>query len=571
MSSDDNPFADLLADYVAECLPLADDVVERALLLERAWAASEDRDDVSAPLKGLLHTLKGNSAMMGLVPLQSLAHLLEDLVGLLLDDPGCRDAGAALLVRGACLLADLIRGATNGPIPDGAVTNFTEEARALLQADHGARDVAQVEQRGTDRRQTERRTQRMPAEVGTDGAVSTIRVDSTRLDALLETFGEAMIAQSGLRDAMRRQTARGRPGREVMALEQAVLGVERTLKRLEGALMETRLLPLSTTFGRFTRQVRDLAHAEAKLVRLEVAGGDTRLDKTIIDRLGEPLVHLLTNAIIHGIESPAEREARGKSREAVIALRAVQRSDRVLLTVTDDGRGLDPERILVKARALGHAPASEAPSRAEVYSLAFLPGLSTTEGVSALSGRGVGLDVVASSIRALGGQVAVTSEPGRGTTFTLRLPLTVAVLRSLLVEIDGERYALPLADVAETVKASSQSFHQVARQGVMTWRGDVIPVLDGGQVLGGKTGANPGVARRYCIVLRGAARHRGLMVDALLGHHEVVVKALDPALGRPSAVAAATILGDGRVACILDTTRIGEGMADPVRPAAGAA
>jgi two-component system chemotaxis sensor kinase CheA len=327
--------------------------------------------------------------------------------------------------------------------------------------------------------------------------------------------------------------------------------------------METRLLPISTVFSRFTRLVRDLAHSEGKHVRLEVAGGETRLDKTVIDRLGEPLVHLITNAVIHGIERPEERVGRGKPAEAVITLRAVQRSDRVILTVTDDGRGLDPEGILRKARALGQAPTVEAPSLAEIYALAFLPGLSTADRVSQLSGRGVGLDVVASSIRALSGNVSVGSEPGRGTTFSLRLPLTVAVLRSLLVEVSDERYALPLADVAETVRVRPETLHQVARQGMMTWRGEVIPVLDGGQLLGGGRMES----RPYCVVLRSAARHRGIMVDALLGHHEVVVKALDPALGRPPSVAAATILGDGRVACILDTGRLADGWVEPVATA----
>ncbi|MEO8138998.1 MAG: chemotaxis protein CheW, partial [Gemmatimonadota bacterium] len=180
---------------------------------------------------------------------------------------------------------------------------------------------------------------------------------------------------------------------------------------------------------------------------------------------------------------------------------------------------------------------------------------------------GVGLDVVASSIRTLGGHVSVASEPGRGTTFTLRLPLTVAVLRAMLVDIDGERYALPLADVAETVRVSGQTIHQVGRQGLLTWRGEVIPVMDGGSALGGL----PSDARRYCVILRSSARHRGLLVDNLLGHHEVVVKALDPALGRPAAVAAATILGDGRVACILDTGRLGEGSIEPAARARGAA
>ncbi|HXI19569.1 MAG TPA: chemotaxis protein CheA, partial [Gemmatimonadales bacterium] len=431
-------------------------------------------------------------------------------------------------------------------------------------AEPGAWDTPQLERREANRRQTERRSRRATGEMGADGTVVTIRVDSARLDALLESFGEAMIAHAGLRDAAGSVIARRRTMPEAAALEQAMLSLERTLKRLEGALMATRLLPVSTLFTRFTRQVRDLAHAEDKQVRLEVAGGETRLDKTIIDRLGEPLVHLLTNALVHGIESPAERQAAGKPAQAVITLRAVQRSDRVLLTVSDDGRGLDPERILVKARALGVAPKSDHPSRAEIYALAFLPGLSTAEGVSALAGRGVGLDVVAGSIRALGGQVSVSSEAGRGTTFTLRLPLTMAVLRALLVEVDGERYAVPLADVAETLRVGSQAFHQVARQGILTWRGEVVPVLDGGEALGGQSGGE----RRYCMILRTAARHRGLLVDAVLGHYEVVVKALDPTLGRPAAIAAATILGDGRVACILDTGRLGE---RPVATTAGAA
>lgn len=567
MSAEENPFAALLGEYRSECLPLAEEAVERVLTLERAWAEGDDAAEVHAPLKGLLHTLKGNSAMMGLTPLQGLAHVLEDLVGLLGREGEARSAGAPLLVRGAGLLADLVRGVTAGPLPDGAAEQYQEEARAFLAADRGARDVAHEERRESDRRRTERRTTRAAGEVSEAGAITTIRVDSRRLDALLETFGEAMIAQAGIQDAARLLRTRRRTSPEVAQLDQALLGLERTLKRLEGALMETRLLPLSTLFGRFTRQVRDLAHGESRRVRLEVAGGETTLDKTIIDRLGEPLVHLLTNAIIHGIEPPEERERLGKPAEAVISLRAVQRSDRVLLTVTDDGRGLDPERILTKARALGMAPLAESPSRAEVLALAFLPGLSTTESVSSLAGRGVGLDVVASSIRALGGQVAVASEAGRGTTFSLRLPLTVAVLRALLVEIDGERYALPLADVAETVRVSDQAIHQVARQGMVSWRDEVIPVLDGGAVLGGRR--QP--ARRYCVILRTAARHRGLLVDALVGHHEVVVKALDPALGRPPGVAAATILGDGRIACILDTGRLGEGSLDGAARTAGAA
>lgn len=566
MTAPENPFAALAADYVAECLPLAEDVVTRALALERAWRDGEHEPEVHGPLKGILHTIKGNSAMMGLTPLQGLAHALEDLVDLLGKEPGGRVAGAALMVRGAGLLSDLIQGAGAGPIPAEAPAEFTEEARAFLTQDRGSWDAPVAERRATDRRTVERRAPRPTVEVSSEGGISTIRVDSSRLDALLETFGEAMIAQAGLRDAARALVTRRRATRESMALDQAILSLERTFKRLEGALMETRLLPISTLFGRFTRQVRDLAFSEQRQVRLEVAGGDTQLDKTIIDRMGEPLVHLLTNAIMHGIEPPEERVAQGKPAEAVIALRAVQRSDRVLLTVSDDGRGLDPERIMVKARALGMAPAHENPSRAEILALAFLPGLSTAERVSSLSGRGVGLDVVAGSIRALGGQVGVTSEAGRGTTFSLRLPLTVAVLRAMLIEVNGERYALPLAEVAETARVGSRTIHEVGRQRMITWRREVIPVLDAGEALGGGRPAS----RRYCLILRSNAGHRALLVDALLGHQEVVVKALDPALGRPEAIAAATILGDGRIACILDPGRLVAGPG-PTRLMTGAA
>jgi len=560
MTAQEHPFAALLAEYVSECLPLAEDVVERAVALERAWGEGTETEEIARPLKGTLHTIKGNSAMMGLPALQTLAHRLEDLWGVLASDRESRDAGAALLVRGTGLLADLIRATVSAPPPEDAALSFLEEVRAFLVADHGAREPARAERRSPDRRTSERRGHKASDERGSDGAITTIRVDSGRLDALLETFGEAMISQAGLRDALRHLNRRRESADDIARLERAMLGLDRTLKRLEGALMETRMLPISTVFSRFTRLVRDLAHSEGKRVRLEVAGGDTRVDKTVIDRLSEPLVHLVTNAVIHGLEPPAEREAKGKPAEAVITLRAVQRSDRVILTVTDDGRGLDPEGILRKARALGQAPAGDHPSLAEIYALAFLPGLSTADGVSQLSGRGVGLDVVANSIRALSGNVSVGSEPGRGTTFSLRLPLTVAVLRALLVEVSRERYALPLADVAETVRVRSEMLHQVARRGMMTWRGEVIPVLDGGRILGG----DPAESRTYCVILRSAARHRGLLVDALLGHHEVVVKALDPSLGRPPAVAAATILGDGRVACILDTGRLADGWVEPV-------
>ena len=550
MSAQENPFGELIREYVAECLPLAEAVLERCLRLERFWDHGEPGDELLLPLKGELHTLKGNSAMMGLTAIQGLAHGLEDLCGKLTLLPPLRASAGSLLVRGAGLLVDLIQEAETAPATGSEADSYLAEARQFLES---AETV--TERRTGDRRSTDRRTTRDVGEIGQDGAITTLRVDSARLDSLLEAFGEVMIAQAGMRESMRALAPLSRSVGEIANLELSAVALEKTLKRLEGALMQTRLVPIASVFGRFNRRVRDLAQDREKKVRLEVAGGETRLDKTVIDRLSEPLVHLVTNAVIHGIEPAAERAQSGKPLEARITLAARQQSDRVILTVEDDGRGLDPDRILMKARALGVAPTSESPTLEEIYALAFLPGLSTEDQVSSLSGRGVGLDVVARSIRALGGTVQVTSEPGRGTTFVLRLPLTVAVLPSLLVSVGQERYALPLSDVAETVRMAPDMIHEVASRGMVLWRGAVIPVSDAGQVLG-LGGQLRG--RRYCVVLRSAARHRGLLVDRLLGHEEVVVKALDPVLGRPPGVSAATILGDGKVACILDTVRLAD-------------
>ena len=546
-----NPFAELLEEYVAECAPLAQAVGDTLVTLERQWEEGDPADQLFATLKGSLHTLKGNSAMMGLTAIQGLAHCMEDVCAFLGERPGLRPSASGLLLRGAGVLVEMVGRAARGPLSADRSEAFINEAREFIQTESvGAAASAPY----PERRRFERRTGSEVGELGADGVVSTIRVDARRLDGLLETFGETMIAGLGLREAVRDLAVRHR-GAGFTDLEHALTSLEKTLKRLEGALMATRLVSIATVFGRFNLLVREVANAHEKRVRLVTSGGETQLDKTVIDRLGEPLVHLVTNAIIHGLELPADRERAGKASEATITLSAVQRSDRVILTVTDDGRGLDPERILHKARQLGAVTADATLSRDEVFALAFLPGLSTTERVSALAGRGVGLDVVANSIRTLGGNIEVASEPGKGTKFTMSLPLTLAVLRSLLVAVDGERYAVPLGDVAESLRVTNEAIHEIDGHGMMFWRGQVIPVSDAAEVLGGTA---PRSSRTYCVVVRSGAKRRGMLVDGLLGHQDVVVKALDPSLGRPPTISGATILGDGRVACILDTARFAE-------------
>jgi two-component system chemotaxis sensor kinase CheA len=533
----DHVFAELIAEYIAECLPLAEGVTGALIELERRWRAGDRDAGELVALKGRLHTVKGNSAMMGLRPMQAVAHALEDLCARLATDAAARsDDHAALLVEGGALLTDLIRVARESDDATAADV-YVARVRGALDAATPATEPAPSPLR-LERRRAERRN-------GSD-AGGTIRVDFRQLDALLEIFGEAMIEQSGLPDVHRRLRAILGHCDELAELDRVIGAVAATMKRLEGALMQTRLLPISTVFGRYARMVRDVAREERKPIRLVTEGGDTLLDKTILDRLGEPLVHLLSNAVVHGVEPEAERRRLGKPAEATLTLRAATVADRAVVVVADDGRGLDTDRIRAKAEAFGME--LHAAGDAEVHQLIFLQGLSTVDQVTELAGRGVGLDAAAAAIHGLGGSIEVRSVPGEGTAFVLSLPLTLAIVRSLIVEVDRERFAVPLSHVAETSRVEPAAVHDIAGRGVLMWRGTAVGVADGGVLLG--TGRAS--ARDYCVVLFAGARRRALLVDRLVGHQDVVVKSLDPALGRPHLVSGTTILGDGRVACILD-------------------
>jgi two-component system chemotaxis sensor kinase CheA len=334
--------------------------------------------------------------------------------------------------------------------------------------------------------------------------------------------------------------------------------VETVSADLQRTVMDVRMLPVRHVFERFPRMVRDLARAQGKEIELILEGEGTRVDKAVIDEIGEPLVHMLRNSIDHGIEPPAAREARGKNRTGTILLSAAQESSHVLVTIMDDGSGIDPVAVRKKAQERGLVKPGDALTEREALQLIFAPGFSTAERVTEVSGRGVGLDVVLKSIERLNGLVEVESVPGVGTKFIIQLPLTLAIIAALLVEAHGRAYAVPLSAVVESLKFRPREVKTISGRPTLRLRERIVPLLGLAELLGE---GEPGPAReRYAVILGRGDKRVGLVVDRLRGQQEVVIKALDHGLiGGNVPVAGATIMGDGRVVLILDVTALFEG------------
>jgi two-component system chemotaxis sensor kinase CheA len=370
-----------------------------------------------------------------------------------------------------------------------------------------------------------------------------IRVDLRRLDALMNQIGELAIARGRLATLAARQ--------DDPELDEVALHMGRLASALQNEIVAARMTPVWQVFDRFPRMVRDLARQMEKQVDFRVEGKDIELDRAILDEIGEPLVHLLRNALDHGIEPPAERAGKGKPPTGRLVLAAVKERSSVAIKVTDDGRGVNRARVIAKAQELGLVDAgTETLGDDELYRLLMRSGFSTAKAVSDVSGRGVGIDVVATAARALGGSLEIRSEEGKGTTFTLRLPVTLAIMRALLAQVGGETYAMPLTHVAETVDPPAREIQKVQGKETILLRGRLLPLVRLTEMLGTRTGPLP--PRVPVIVLEVGERRSGVVVDALVGQQEIVVKSFDAPKGTLPVFSGATILGDGRPALILD-------------------
>ena len=394
-----------------------------------------------------------------------------------------------------------------------------------------------------------------PAETKAEGApakaasndAGSIRVGIEKIDELLNTVGEIVITQS-----MLSQLASKLEGANAERLRSGLAQLENNIRELQESVMRVRMLPVSFVFSRFPRLVRDLSHRLGKQIRLKMTGEQTELDKTVLEKIGDPLVHLVRNSIDHGIEMPDTRLAAGKPAEGTVHLNAFHKGGSITLEVSDDGKGLDKERIRAKAVSRGLVDAKDTLTDEQINDLIFLPGFSTADATTDLSGRGVGMDVVRRNIKELGGNIELKSEVGQGTRFVINLPLTLAIVDGQSVQVGNETYIVPLVKIVESMQLKAGASSQlVGYNEVFSFRGDYLPIIRLHEVFGVEPRTR-NVHEGLVMVVEGEGRRAGLFVDELLGQQQVVIKSMESNYGRIEGVGGATILGEGTVALILD-------------------
>jgi len=597
---------DIAADFILEAQEILDRLGEQLVSLEQA---PQDADQLNAVFRGF-HTLKGGAGFLRIQAMVELCHAAEETLGMarsgqatlqahhfdaaqqsldylqsMLDsvsagtEPGYAPpeliaqfdvngpatpapAAAAGTGAGGELISDDEFEALLDQLHGGAAPTAValpqkdngmigeDEFEALLDQLHGgavpgAKPVAPSAAAAppAPRAAAPAPAAKPAANKPVAEAEHTVRVDTKRLDAIVNLIGELVLSRNRLK------TLRVRLHDE--ELDRAVSTLDIATARLQSAVMRTRMQPVGKVFSRFPKVARDVARSLKKEVELELFGADTELDRNLVEALADPLVHLVRNAIDHGVEMPDLREAQGKPRSGHVRLSAQQEGDYVSIEVQDDGAGIDPERLRQKAREKGliDPEAAARLSSEECLHLVFLPGFSTKQEVTDISGRGVGMDVVQSRIRELSGQIQIQSELGRGSRFMIRVPLTLAILPTLLVQAGEDVYALPLARVMEVLHAPNASLGWFDGRAVLDRKSHTLPLVD----LRHWLDVEPMPSSLLTIVVLQAGEARfGLVVDQVRGREEVVIKPLPKALRGLRGYAGATLIGDGRMALILD-------------------
>ncbi len=379
----------------------------------------------------------------------------------------------------------------------------------------------------------------------------TVRVDIDKLDLLMNIVGELVLSKGAISGIYERLRASG--DKELSGeLAKATRMLERRLHDLQKGVMDVRMVPVGQLFEKMTRIVRRVSNEQGKRIDLDIRGAETELDKLIIEDVSDPLMHIIRNAIDHGLETPEERLAAGKPEKGAISLWAAQKGNHVVIEVRDDGRGIDPEKVRRKAVARGLIDAAQELTREEVYELLFLPGFSTRDEVSDLSGRGVGMDVVKNNITNLSGMIELQSEVGRGTAMIITLPITLAIIKALIVRVAGQTYAVPINSVQETLMIDNKAIRTIERREVLELRESTLPLLRLDRAFNLATPGEESAQRFFVAVVGLADKRIGFVVDELLGQQDVVIKSLGKALSFVKGIAGAAELGNQKTILVLD-------------------
>ncbi|AGW14943.1 chemotaxis protein CheA [Megalodesulfovibrio gigas] len=391
------------------------------------------------------------------------------------------------------------------------------------------------------------------------GELKVMRVEEGKIDAFNNMIGELIIARNAYEFLVARlDDAGGMETAAIKSLKDNLRLFSRITNELQGGVMNLRMVPIRTIFQKFSRVVRDISHKQGKSIELVIQGGETEIDKKVADILSEPLIHMVRNSCDHGLETMSERLAAGKGERGVLTLRAAREGSNLVLKITDDGKGMDRQRVFEKARAMGlHVADPDAP---DLFDVIFLPGFSMKEQVSDISGRGVGMDVVKSTLLTLGGTVRLESIQGRGTTFTLEIPMTMGVSMALHVQAGENQYALPMDTVLETVRVPAHEIHEIGGHRAMHYRGEILPVAPLEDLLRQRGSTAPlsnhvredAASERLVVVAHCAGGKFGLLIDRMLRNSEIAIKPVPEALAGLSYIGGVTILGDGRVLLVLN-------------------
>src|SRR5579863_2477930 len=593
MNEDLSQDPSLLQDFLAECEELLQGMDQDMVTLE---SSPQDSDLLNRIFRAM-HTIKGTSSFLGFEPVVRLSHRAEDVLNAVRrGDVKLRrrtmDALLAARDQLGLMLQHIRQGglqqykldhllyeleeAQKPEVPpslgellvhDRVITPAALEAVLAEQAaSPEPRKLGQmlVEKGLTSRAQIGNALERQKKIAGAVAAPPTLRVEARKLDELINLIGELVLERNRLVQLGRDFSSGSLPVSDLNSfLGQSTARLSFITEELQAAGLKTRMLPIETVFRKFPRLVRDVAQNLQKEVELVLRGQETELDKTMVELIGDPLVHLIRNSLDHGLETPDIRVQSGKPRQGSIIIAARQEGDQIVISISDDGAGIDPERIGRKAIEKGLVTPERLRllSQREILDFIFVPGFSTVDKASDLSGRGVGMDVVRSNLKKMNGSVEIDSRPGRGTTILLRLPLTLAILPVLLVRVADKIYALPLRSVVETAQVHRQNIHLVEGTEVLYLRGETLPLIRLEQLFESKieggvateSQSRPVADRSWKAVILGIAETRvALLVDHLLGQESTVIKPLGRYLHRCPGLAGATVSGDGRVRLVLD-------------------